>query len=135
MSTARLGRINDELQRELSSLLRTLKDPRIQGLISITSVQVTADLRYAKVYVSMLDRSSSGNVMKGLRSAAGYLRRELGSRVQLRYTPELIFEEDTSIDTGARIISILNQLDIQPESPEDSETQEVAADAAADEAG
>lgn len=131
MASNRLGRINDEMQRELSSLLRKLKDPRVQGLISITNVDVTADLRYAKVYVSVLDRSTSKDVLQGLRSAAGYLRRELGRSMQLRYTPELLFQEDTSIDTGARIMTILNQLDIQPEQPADPE-EGGSGDAAAD---
>lgn len=129
MASNRLGRINDEMQKELSSLLRTLKDPRVQGLISITDVEVTADLRYAKVYVSVLDRSTGKEVLQGLRSAAGYLRREIGRRMQLRYTPELIFQEDTSIDTGSRIISILNSLDIQPEEPP-AEAEGGAGDAA-----
>ena len=128
MSANRMGRINDEMQRELSSLLRKLKDPRVQGLISITSVQTTTDLRYAKVRVSVLDRSTSREVLQGLRSASGYLRRELGSRLQLRYTPELIFEEDTSIDTGARILDILSKLDIPPETP-DAEEEEAHAEA------
>jgi ribosome-binding factor A len=113
MASNRLGRINEEMQRELSSLIRTLKDPRVQGLISITAVQTTGDLRYAKVFVSVLDKSTTRDVMKGLKSASGYLRREIGSRLQLRYTPELIFEEDNSIDTGARIFDILSKLDIQ----------------------
>lgn len=120
MASNRLGRINDEMQRELSSLLRSLKDPRVQGLISITAVQTTADLRYAKVYVSVLDKSTSKDVLQGLRSAAGYLRREVGSRLQLRYTPELIFEEDNSIDTGARIFDILSKLDIPKEEADDA---------------
>jgi ribosome-binding factor A len=113
MASNRLGRINEEMQRELSSLIRTLKDPRVQGLISITAVQTTGDLRYAKVFVSVLDKSTTRDVMKGLKSASGYLRREIGSRLQLRYTPELIFEEDNSIDTGARIFDILSKLDIR----------------------
>jgi ribosome-binding factor A len=113
MASNRLGRINEEMQRELSSLIRTLKDPRVRGLISITAVQTTGDLRYAKVFVSVLDKSTTRDVMKGLKSASGYLRREIGSRLQLRYTPELIFEEDNSIDTGARIFDILSKLDIQ----------------------
>ncbi len=123
MASNRLGRINEEIQRELSSLLRGLKDPRVQGVISITAVQTTGDLRYAKVYVSVLDKSTSKDVMKGLKSASGFLRREIGSRLQLRYTPELIFEEDHSIDTGARIFDILSKLDIQEDDDASDEPQ------------
>jgi ribosome-binding factor A len=124
MASNRLGRINEEMQRELSSLIRTLKDPRVQGLISITAVQTTGDLRYAKVFVSVLDKSTTRDVMKGLKSASGYLRREIGSRLQLRYTPELIFEEDNSIDTGARIFDILSKLDIQEDDDDAADESE-----------
>ena len=90
MASNRIGRINEEIQRELASLLRNLKDPRVQStMISITRVETTPDLRYAKVYVSFLDKSKGGDALKGLRSAGGYLRRELGAALQLRSTPEL----------------------------------------------
>ena len=80
MASNRIGRINEEIQRELSSLLRTVKDPRLQsGLFTITNVDTTGDLRYTKVYISALDKSQEKEMMKGLRSAAGYLRRELGA--------------------------------------------------------
>ena len=89
MASNRIGRINEEIQRELSALLRTLKDPRLQnGLVSVTHVDTTSDLRYCKVYVSALDKSQEADVMKGLKSAAGYLRRELGAAVNLRYTAQ-----------------------------------------------
>jgi len=107
MSSTRMGRINEEIQRELSVLIRTVKDPRVHGLISITAVDTTADLRCAKVYVSVLDKSDVNEVVKGLRSAAGYLRRELGRALSLRYTPELIFERDDSMAEGAHILSLL----------------------------
>jgi ribosome-binding factor A len=119
MSQTRRGRINDELQRELSDLIRNLKDPRVQGLISVTQVEATPDLRYATAYISVLEKERSAEVLKGLRSAAGYLRRELGSRMQLRYTPELIFEEDHSIEKGARIFEILSQLEREEGSHDD----------------
>ena len=107
MPSNRIGRINEEIQRELSALIRTVKDPRVHGLVSVTAVDTTADLRYAKVYVSVLDQSDVGEVVKGLKSAGGYLRRELGRALQLRYTPELIFVEDDSINQGAHILSML----------------------------
>jgi len=106
-----MGRINEEIQRTLSELIRTVKDPRVQGLISITRVEATTDLKYAKVYVSVLDKSDADQVVKGLKSAAGYLRRELGRELSLRSTPELQFIRDDSIDKGARILEILEGLE------------------------
>lgn len=110
MASNRKGRINEELQKELSRLIRTLKDPRVQTMLSITQVDATGDLRYAKVYVSVLEKSRTKEVLKGLKSASGWLRREIGSALDLRYTPELIFEEDTSIDRGAHIFDLLASL-------------------------
>ena len=114
MASNRKGRINEELQRELSSLIRTLKDPRVQqSMVSVTKVEATGDLRYAKVYISVLDKDKSKETIKGLKSAGGFLRREIGSRLQLRYTPELIFEEDDSIAYGAKMFDLLRSLDIK----------------------
>ena len=114
MASNRKGRINEELQRELSSLIRTLKDPRVQqSMVSVTKVEATGDLRYAKVYISVLDKDKSKETLKGLKSAGGFLRREIGSRLQLRYTPELVFEEDDSIAYGAKMFSLLRSLDIK----------------------
>ena len=103
--------INEEIQRELSSLIRTVKDPRVHGLVSITAVDTTPDLRYAKIFVSVLDKSDVKEVVKGLRSAGGYLRRELGRSLQLRYTPELTFVADDSIAEGAHILELIEKLD------------------------
>lgn len=110
MASNRIGRINEEIQRELASLIRTVKDPRVHGLVSITAVETTPDLRFAKVYVSVLDKSDVKEVVKGLKSAGGYLRRELGHALQLRYTPELHFVEDDSIDKGAHILQVLREV-------------------------
>ena len=118
MSSNRRGRINEELQRELSSLIRDLKDPRVQGIVSVTHVEATPDLRYATVCISVLDKEKSAEVLKGLKSAAGFLRRELGAAMMLRYTPELVFTEDHSIEKGARIFEILSKLE-QEEKPHD----------------
>jgi len=118
MSQSRIGRINEEIMRELSTAIRGLKDPRVQQMLSITAVDTASDLRTAKVYVSVFDKEKSGEVLKGLKSAGGYLRRHIGSVLQLRYTPELIFIEDHSIENGARIFDILSTLDI-PEEPND----------------
>ena len=116
MASNRKGRINEELQRELSTLIRALKDPRVQqSMVSVTKVEATGDLRYAKVYISVLDKDKSKETLKGLRSAGGFLRREIGSRLQLRYTPELVFEEDDSIAYGAKMFDLLRSLDVKNE--------------------
>ena len=111
MSSTRMGRINEEIQRALSDLIRTVKDPRVQGLISVTAVETTADLKYAKIYISVLDKSNANDVLKGLKSASGYLRRELGHALSLRSTPELTFLRDDSIDKGAHILEIIERLE------------------------
>ena len=110
MATNRINRINEDIQRTLADLLRTVKDPRVQGLISITRVDTTTDLRYCRVYVSVLDRSDVKDVVKGLKSAAGYLRRELGRELTLRYTPELQFVADDSIERGVRMVSMIDEI-------------------------
>lgn len=118
MASNRIGRINEEIQRELANKLRTVKDPRVQRtMVSITHVETTPDLRYAKVYVSFLDQDAAKEGMKGLKSAGGFLRRELGQALQLRYTPELQWELDTSIPYGAHMLELLNALNI----PKDEE--------------
>ena len=114
----KLNRINEDIQRVLSSLMRNIKDPRIQqGMISVSGVDTTSDLRHAKVYLSVLDLKSEKEFFKGLKSASGYLRHELGQSLNLRFTPELHFELDKSIEHGARINTLLSNLDI----PEDEE--------------
>ncbi len=111
MSSNRMGRINEEIQRVMAQLIRTVKDPRVHGLISITRVDTTSDLKYAKIYVSILDKSDADQVIKGLKSASGYLRRELGRELSLRATPELTFVRDDSIDRGAHIMELIEGLD------------------------
>ena len=113
MASNRIGRINEEIQRELSALLRTLKDPRLQGgLLTITRVDTTSDLRCARIYVSALDKDQEKEMMRGLRSASGYLRRELGLALSLRSTPELQFIADDSIRQGAHILEMLRDPNI-----------------------
>ena len=112
MASNRIGRINEEIQKELASLIRNLKDPRVQDtMISITPVETTPDLRYAKVYASFLQEDRAADALKGLQSASGYLRRELGSALNLRYTPELQWEKDDSITYGAKMLKLINSLD------------------------
>lgn len=113
MASNRIGRINEEIQKELSTLLRNLKDPRVQDtMISITHVETTPDLRYAKIYVSFLQEERAQDALKGLKSAGGYLRRELGQSLQLRYTPELVWEQDDSITYGAKMLKLINSLEV-----------------------
>ena len=111
MASNRIHRINDEIQRELADQLRNLKDPRVSGtgMVSITRVDTTNDLRYARVYVSVLNKDQEKDVLKGLKSASGFLRRELGHALQLRYTPELQFIGDDSIQPGAHILELLRK--------------------------
>ena len=111
MASNRIGRINEEIQRELSALIPAVKDPRVSGMISVTAVETTPDLRYAKAYISVLDKENGERVLKGLRSASGWLRRELGSALKLRYTPELVFQLDDSIDKGAHILELLRSVE------------------------
>ena len=108
---ARIDKINEEVKRELAKVLRELKDTRIPMMTSIVSVRVTNDLSYAKVYVSVMgDETVKKNALAGLKSASGYIRREIGHRVQLRVTPEFIFELDDSIEYGAHIDELLRNL-------------------------
>ena len=114
MASNRIGRINEEIQKELSSLIRNLKDPRVQNtMISITHVETTPDLRWAKVYVSFLQEEKAKEALKGLKSAGGYLRRELGSALNLRYTPELNWALDDSITYGAKMMKLINSLGVE----------------------
>ena len=120
MASNRIGRINEEIQKELSSLIRNLKDPRVQDtMISITRVEATPDLRYAKIYVSFLQEDRAAGALKGLKSAGGYLRRELGHSLQLRYTPELVWELDDSITYGAKMLKLINSLEVKKDEESD----------------
>ena len=122
MASNRIGRINEEIQKELASLLRNLKDPRVQNtMISITRVETTPDLRYAKVYASFLEDNKANDALKGLKSAGGYLRRELGRALNLRYTPELVWELDDSITYGAKMLKLINSLEVS----QDEESDEI----------
>ena len=120
MASNRIGRINEEIQKELSNLIRNLKDPRVQDtMISITHVETTPDLRWAKVYVSFLQEERAKDAMAGLKSAGGYLRRELGSALNLRYTPELNWALDDSITYGAKMMKLINSLEVNKDEDSD----------------
>lgn len=110
MSTQRAARVAEQMRTELADLIRTMKDPRV-GFASVVKVQVSTDLRHAKVYVSILgdDRAKQESI-KALQGATGHLRTELAHRMRLRYTPELHFELDESIEHGSRIAQLLVQV-------------------------
>ncbi len=121
-NSTRIGRINDDIQLALSSLLRLVKDPRVQQwMISVTRVETTGDLRYAKVWLSVLGELNEKEFRRGLKSCAPWLRRELGSSLSLRYTPELVFEIDHSIEYGARISRMIEEIEEKDEQNADSE--------------
>ena len=120
MASNRIGRINEEIQKELANQIRNLKDPRVADtMISITHVETTPDLRYAKVYVSFLQEDRAADALKGLKSAGGFLRRELGQKLNLRYTPELVWELDDSITYGAKMLKLINSLEVKEDAGTD----------------
>lgn len=118
MANTRINRISSEYMQALAACMRTLKDPRVQGFVSITRCEVTNDLRYAKVFISVLgDERAGRDAMRGLKSAAGYLRREVAQKVGLRAAPEPVFYLDDSIRHGASILSVLHDIEQTPETP------------------
>lgn len=122
MPSNKLARTNDDIQRVLAAKLREIKDPRIQqGMISVMRVETTGDLRYAKVWLSVLGLENEKEFRRGLKSASGWLRHELGQSLELRYTPELVFEVDHSIEYGAHISQVIQSLDIRPDEDESNE--------------
>ena len=122
MASNRIAIINEEIQKELSARLRNVKDPRVQNvMISITRVETTPDLRYTKVYVSFLQEDRAKEAMAGLKSAAGYLRRQLGGNLQLRYAPEIVWALDDSITYGARMLKLINSLEVKHDEEPDQE--------------
>ena len=123
MANNKLERTNDDIRFVLSKLLPNVKDPRVrQGdLVSITRAETTGDLRYCKVYLSVLGELNEKEFKKGLKSATPWLRHELGQALSLRYTPELIFELDRSIEHGAHINALIEKLDIPREENDDAD--------------
>jgi ribosome-binding factor A len=122
MANNRLARTNDDIQRVLSELLRNVKDPRVQqGMISVTRVETTGDLRYAKVWLSVYGLKDEKEFRRGLKSASGWLRKELARSMNLRYTPELVFELDHSIEYGAHINELISSLDIRQDEEDAAE--------------
>ena len=110
MPSYKISRVNEEMLREMSKIVRTIKDPRVNsGFVTVTHCDVSGDLKFAKIYYSVLN-GDSGEVKKGLISAKGYIRREIAERLNLRNTPELTFVPDDSIEKGAKISKILSEM-------------------------
>jgi ribosome-binding factor A len=128
--TRRAERVSTLIRQEICELLlEHINDPRLEGLISVTEVSTSPDLQNARVYVSILgDDEAIKEAMKGFRSATGYFRKELSHRLRLRYVPELSFELDNSIERGARILNIIQQVseeDEEHDSQRHSEHQQI----------
>lgn len=124
MAKYRRGRINEEIQKEMTVILRKVKDPRVSdAFISVTAADCTPDLKYAKIYYSALSGDKK-EIAKGLKAATGFIRRELASSLNLRITPELTFLPDDSVAYGAHIAKVLSTLDISPEEPKESPEEE-----------
>lgn len=123
MANHKLGRTTEDIKRELTDILRHVKDPRVSdAFISIIRVEVTNDLSYCNVYISAMEGLERAKLtLKGLKSASGFIRRELGNRLKLRHVPELIFHATDSIEYSANISRILNSLDIKGDEEEDEQ--------------
>ena len=123
MSYQRIDRISEEVRREVDAIIREqLHDPRIRGTFSVTRAEVTRDLRYAKIYVSVLEEADRAPLLAALKRAAGFVRHELGKRMIIRYAPEMLFTLDQNIEYGVHIASVLKQ--VQPEvEPHDDDPQ------------
>ncbi len=128
MGNYRQHRVNEEMARELADILRTVKDYRVtNALISVTRVDCTKDLKYAKIYFSCVGKTAqSGEVLAGLKSASGYIRTALATRLNLRQTPELQFVYDESMEHGAHILKLLRE--VGADQIEDEETNDEATD-------
>lgn len=118
MGYDRIERISEEVKRELSQIIKyDIKDPRLSEMTTVVKVDVTKDLRYAKAFISVLgNEEEKVSTIKALKSAAGFIRKEVGSRINLRYTPEFVFELDNSIEYGMNISKILHEINQESES-------------------
>ncbi|MBQ4584940.1 MAG: 30S ribosome-binding factor RbfA [Clostridia bacterium] len=123
MAKYRRDRINDAVKEEMAQIIRDVKDPRVaEAMVSITGAQVTGDLKFAKIYFSVLG-GDKNEVLKGLKSATGFFRSELAKRINLRITPQLTFEYDNSAEYGSNIHAILKTLDIKDDDDEGEENE------------
>lgn len=119
MSYQRIDRISEQVRREVDQIIREdLSDPRIQGTYSITRAEVTRDLRFAKIYISIFEEENRESMMAALKKAAGFVRHELGARMIIRYAPEIIFEQDNNIEYGLHIATVLKKVQAQENTDE-----------------
>lgn len=123
MPSYKIDRVTEDVKRELTAILRELKDPRVKDcFLSVVRVEVTSDLSYCTVYVSTMEgMERTKTAVQGLKSAAGYIRRELGRSLSLRHTPEMIFKPTDSIEYGAHISKVLSGLEISHEDEDEGE--------------
>lgn len=125
MSYQRIDRISEEVRREVDAIIREeLQDPRVGGTWSVTRAEVTGDLRYAKIFISVLENDRRDGLMEALKNAKGYIRRALGKRMIIRYTPELIFVSDKNIEYGVHIAKVLADTVRTEEYSDDSDERE-----------
>ena len=123
MASYKKSRVNEEMMREMSQIVRTVKDPRVSsGFVTITHCDVSGDLKFAKVYYSVLG-GDFAEVKKGLISAKGYIRREIAERLNLRNTPELTFVSDDSMEHGAKISKILSGMNLNLKDGEENDDE------------
>lgn len=119
MSYQRIDRISEEVRREVDAIIREeLNDPRVSGTFSVTRAEVTNDLRFAKIFVSVLEEDKRDGLIEALKNAKGYIRRSLGKRMIIRYSPELIFVSDKNIEYGVHIAKVLAEVGVSSESEE-----------------
>ena len=124
MSYQRIDRISEQVRREVDRIIREdLSDPRIQGTYSVTRADVTRDLRYAKIYVSILEEENRQPLMDALTQAAGCVRHQLGEQMIIRYAPEILFELDNNIEYGIHIASVLKQVQAEEDAGEESDEE------------
>ena len=124
MSYQRIDRISEQVRREVDRIIREdLSDPRIQGTYSVTRADVTRDLRYAKIYVSILEEENRKPMMAALKKAAGFVRHPLGEQMMIRYAPEILFERDNNIEYGIHIASVLKQVQAEEDAGEESDEE------------
>ena len=124
MSYQRIDRISEQVRREVDRIIRDdLSDPRIQGTYSVTRADVTRDLRYAKIYVSILEEENRKPMMAALKKAAGFVRHQLGEQMIIRYAPEILFELDNNIEYGIHIAFVLKQVQAEEDAGEESDEE------------
>lgn len=121
MSSYRIDRISEQARRDIDLIIREdLQDPRITGMYSVTRVEVTRDLSYAKVYVSVLEDDKRAPLLEALKGAAGFIRKELGRRMAIRHAPQLLFVEDKNIEYGIHISNVLKNVEINEEKSDEN---------------